>query len=346
MSRLVIDSTSAKALDATNWPHKIGYYNGKISAWAPGDIARARATGQLLGLVDVAGDSPNQASVLDFERGDVQSPAVVSAWVKARNQMRGDAAVYVQPANIAHALSLLNGQKCNLWVVDLTDDGEIPFLVPHYAGMPPGVRVIGRQFALAPRSGGDYDLSIFYADDWHPDQADPSHFAAARLAAAPELGNYAVGAITAASPDGGAAAAAAANMVATDLSQPVPAAAAGFGMLGVQVPPDKLAAALSPGPVPLITTDEAADAGPGPVYLDTLGHVSAAVDPTAAAQAAAAAGPDQPGLNHEFIQHTLNDLHTVANMFHGAGVRNVAFELERVLGMAWDVGGIMKKAGL
>lgn len=365
MSRLVLDSTSAKALAATSWPHLIGYFNGKISAWGPGDIARARATGHLLALVDVAGNSPQNASVLDFERGDVQSPAVVAAWVQARNQMRGDATVYVQPTNIAHALSLLRGQKCNLWVVDLSPGGEVPFAVPHYDGMPVNTRVIARQFVLSPHSGGDYDLSIFYADDFHPEQAEPGHLAAARMAASPELGNYAIAGVAAASPAGVATASAAA--AAADPSIPP-----GFGMLGVQVPPDKLAAALSPdaaaadvatpapiddqadtalpgaaliastapdsptlapGPVPLITTDEAADE-------------AADVDPTAAAQAAAAAGPNQRPIDHEFIQHTLNDLHTVANMFHGAGVRNVAYELERVLGMAWDVGGIIKKAGL
>lgn len=177
--RIAIDSVSYAAIGPIEWPDKIGYVNGRVSAWTPQQIADSRERGQLIALVDVLGNAPHDASILDFERGDVQSPAVLHAWVQARNQYRGDAAVYCAVNSVPVVLGALRGEKCNLWVVDLTDDGEPPFAIPQQLRtLPAGVRLVAIQYVLAPRSGGDYDMSLIYADDWHPETEDerfPQH---------------------------------------------------------------------------------------------------------------------------------------------------------------------------
>lgn len=177
--RIAIDSVSYAAIGPIEWPDKIGYVNGRVSAWTPQQIADSRARDQLIALVDVLGNAPHDASILDFERGDVQSPAVLHAWVQARNQYRGDATVYCAAANVQTVLNALRGEKCNLWVVQLTDDGEPPFAIPsEFRRLPAGVRLVAMQYVLAPRSGGDYDMSLIYADDWHPeieDERPPQH---------------------------------------------------------------------------------------------------------------------------------------------------------------------------
>jgi hypothetical protein len=190
MSRLVLDSINFTAVAKTRWPHLIGYVNGHVSAWTPEEINRTRRAGQLLGLVDVLGTDPNNASIIDWERGDVQSAAVLRAWVIARNQFRHDATVYCQPRSVPTIAAALRGEPCNLFVVELTPDGEPPFSVPHYPGQASNMRVIMRQFVFGPRSGGDYDMSICYADNFHPDQENPAHLFAARAAARAELGPY------------------------------------------------------------------------------------------------------------------------------------------------------------
>lgn len=188
MSRIALDSVKYANLKGLRWPHLIGYANGRISAWTDQEQAEARSRGQLLALVDVLGTAPHLGSILDWERGDVQSPAVVHRWVQARNQFRADATVYVQPPKIRTIVNAVGREPCNLFVVDLTADGEPPFGLPDYGPLPANVRVIARQFVFGPRSGGNYDMSVIYADDWHPDQAHPANYAPVRLAAAAELG--------------------------------------------------------------------------------------------------------------------------------------------------------------
>lgn len=459
MSRLVLDSVNFSALASTHWPHLIGYANGRISSWTPAQINQTRQRGQLLALADVLGTAPREASILDFERGDVTSPAVVHEWARARNQFAGDATVYCSPRSIATVVSGLRGEKCNLFVVDLTDDGEPPFTVPHYPGLPGNVRVIGRQFVFGPRSGGDYDMSVFYADDWHPEQAAPAHLFAARAAAAAELGPYqnatsgaeiinpatgqiaghrelpeqftyaeqtgptlpsgapsalhvmtlpepfgATGpcadcpsvtscatagecALVAAAPDvatppPGDQAAVAVDQAAADVagaavvastapdsvvpadehraaeqaatarqlageSWPSSAAAAYSAALSAERAAEFTAAA---APVPVIHDDSTAAAlaaAADRVELDPRGLTwwPAADGGAAAADVPTAAAAAQPPLNHAFIKAVLADLKTVAGMFHEHGWHNTGTELERVLGIVWELGGALEKGG-
>lgn len=420
MSRLVLDSVNFSALAATRWPHLIGYVNGRISAWTPAQINQTRQRGQLLALVDVLGTEPDKASILDFERGDVQSPRVVHGWVRARNQFADDGTVYCSPRSIPAVVSGLRGEKCNLVVVDLTDDGEPPFTVPHYPGLPNNVRVIGRQFVFGPRSGGDYDMSVFYADDWHPEQVAPAHLFAARAAAAHELGPYqnATSAAEVTSPATGQLTGPpnlpeqlemtpvsdhpfqvmtlpepfGANLPCDWCPGPVACASAGRCLEpgGADVdqaaaPVDQAAADVAGAAVVASTAPDSVDPAAEHqaaeqaatarqlAFADDLRmaaartearrladltdeeliaeHIAATSGPAdggaaAAGISTAAAAAAQSPLNHDFIKRTLADLKTVANMFHQHGWHNTGTELERVLGMAWELGGALEKGGL
>lgn len=382
MPRLALDSVNYGSLASSRWPHQIGYINGHVSAWSAEEIAETRASGRLLALVDVLGTMPLAASVLDFERGDVQSPTVVRAWLQARNQFRGDGTVYCAVASIPTVVSGLRGERCNLWVADLTADAEPPFTMPEYPGLPAGVRVIARQFVLTPRSGGPYDMSIIYADDWHPEQGDPAGHAAARISAAAELGPYAVAAVRASST--GAAAPEIPGQLAIGEADPAPDFPGGATSSGTPSPstPSPVSssspATASPGELTSAATaaappDPAATAEPDSAWR--IGNftmpastmtaqppppliITTPPAPTPApVQPVAVLGPDgrdsgrtvfEPAapLNHDFIRRVLNDTGDVAREFRRGGWTNIATELERVCGMAWEIGGAIRAAGL
>jgi hypothetical protein len=423
-----LDSVNFGSLASSRWPHQIGYVNGHVSAWTAEEIAETRAAGRLLALVDVLGTAPLSASILDFERGDVQSPTVVRAWLQARNQYRGDGTVYCSVASIPAVVGGLRGERCNLWVADLTADSEPPFTVPDYPGLPAGVRVIARQFALTPRTGGPYDMSIVYADDWHPEQPEPGVFAAARISAAAELGPYAVAAVRASatgaavpeipgqltiggadpklsSPDGPTSseplsAPSSPTSTASEPGEPTsdataaapadPAATAAaadpgawrIGQFTMPTPPTQVTTT-PPAPVQVMVPmggstppiqpvavlgDDGRDSGrtvfepaaaarPLTAAEQNAAHLevhwarqaarSAPSSPSSlgSATSTAAAAPTGP-LNHDFIRATLTGLEGVALEFRRGGWSNIAAELERVAGVAWEIGGAIRAAGL
>ncbi len=167
--RMVMDSVGYAAVRAIDWPHKIGYFNGTASAWPADVIAAERARGQLLALVDVLGDAPYGAAILDVERGDVTAPEIIRAWVIARNQFRRDAVVYCNRSTLPTVISALAGEPCRIWLANPADNGEPPMTVPDL-GLPAHITLLGVQYVLSPRSGGNYDLSVFYDDTWHGDR--------------------------------------------------------------------------------------------------------------------------------------------------------------------------------
>lgn len=166
--RIAIDSDSYEAISGYNWPFKIGYVNGRTSAWSAEQIAECHARGELLALVDVLGNAPREASILDWERGDVQSPDVLRTWVQARNRFRGDAVVYCNRSSLMTVINALQSERCLLWLAEPTPAGEPPKLPP-VLGLPPNLELLGVQYALEPESGGHYDISVIYAEHWHPD---------------------------------------------------------------------------------------------------------------------------------------------------------------------------------
>ena len=184
--RTVMDSVSYAAVRAIDWPHKIGYFNGTASAWPADVIATERARGQLLALVDVLGDAPYGAAILDVERGDVTAPEIIRAWVIARNQFRRDAVVYCNRSTLPTVISALASEPCRIWLANPADNGEPPMTVPDL-GLPAHITLLGVQYVLSPRSGGNYDLSVFYDDTWHgdPDSAEAAAAAVPKPEAAP-----------------------------------------------------------------------------------------------------------------------------------------------------------------
>lgn len=165
--RLVIDSDKFDSISEYEWPHKIGYVNGRDSAWTPAQIKACQAKGQLLALVDVLGNAPHQAAVIDFERGDVQDPHALLKWVIVRNEFRNDAVVYCNRSTLPAVINALRGVSWRLWLAAPTHNSEPPMKPPADIKLPSNAKLLGIQYALEPHSGGHYDMSIFYDDAWH-----------------------------------------------------------------------------------------------------------------------------------------------------------------------------------
>jgi hypothetical protein len=326
--RIAMDSVSFAAVGELDWADKIGYINGRISAWSAAEIAETRARGQLLALVDVLGTQPREASVLDWERGDVQSPAVLRAWVQARNQFRGDAAVYCSVNSIPVVVAALAGERCNLWVVALTDNGEPPLEPPSgiLGQLPAHVKLIGIQFVLGPRSGGNYDLSVFYADDWHPDKEDePQAVAAVTTGGQLEPADL-------------------------ELAAPGSSSAANLTVSGAPMPPP-FAPPSSPDPA-AADVGQAAELGPvsdHPFQVITRTDVDQAADVAGAALVASTApssATPAPGIQHNWAGAILRDVGIVAEQFRRAGASSTAALLEQAVEQAIETGRLLKAAGL
>lgn len=191
--RIVLDTGNAaygqiQALECL----KLGYINatpnGSSLTWTKDQIAETIARGELLGLVDLAGTSPRQASVVGWG-GDgmagLQDPGRLEWWVQERNAFRGDAVVKCARDSLPAVLGALehSGQFVRLLVTDLTASGEPPLAPPDY-GLPPWARLLGIQYVWPPKSGGPFALSILFDDTWHDDQPGPGAAAALHATAA------------------------------------------------------------------------------------------------------------------------------------------------------------------
>lgn len=312
--RIALDSVSYAAVGPVDWPDKIGYFNGRISAWTPEEIAESRRRGQLIALVDVLGNAFKDASILDWERGDVQSPAVLHAWVQARNQYRGDATVYCARSSVPTVVAALRGEKCNLWVCSLTDSGEPPLIVPDFGELPHNVRVVAVQYVLAPRSGGDYDMSIIYAEDWHPERDDDDHAARATAAVMP-----------------GTTSPAAAVDALAQVNLPAAPAAATAASTAEQYQSTMYPAATSAAAAPL---------------ANAAAWTAEPTWPTPAPPVPIAPSRGKPPLNHDYIGSVMRDVRAVAGMFRNANVPVIAGVLEQAAAHAVEIGQALKLAGL
>ena len=190
LSRIALDSTNPGAIPA-DWPLVIGYATGRESAWPAATIQKFRSRGTTLALIDVTGEAPEQASIIDFEPGDVQREQTLQNWVRARNNFRADATVYCDRDELPEVLRYLSADYFRLWLADPTADGKPPTTPPKLA-LPKNCTLIGVQYAQHPgKSPGDYDLSIIYDKTWHPSATERTaaavepHDAAAAAAAPP-----------------------------------------------------------------------------------------------------------------------------------------------------------------
>lgn len=384
--RIAIDSASYDAIAAYNWPHKIGYFNGPESAWTPEQIGDASARGQLLALVDVLGNAPHAASILDWERGDVQNGDVLREWVQARNKFRGDAVVYCNRESLTTVINALQSERCLIWLAEPTPNHEPPPSAP-VLGLPPNLTLLGIQYALSPESGGNYDISVLYDEAWHASYVHREDLAAV---AAGELEPRAgidqpastptetadnlqdpPAAGPAPAPSPPTAGSAASSVFSPALPRPIPAGA-------LSSSPDPVSAPSSPTMTPPTSAASpqgfrvppgllslpgaaagpavAAPSAPETSSIADIGVSAAPAMPSAASPdpappaPAPATGPAAPTpaatLPHGWISAVLADVRQVATQFRSAGQHQPARMLEEAAAAAVEAGSLLQKAGL
>lgn len=155
--RIFRDSVTPQLIPLDGTDGVLAYANGHYT-WPQSQITRFAQAGKQIARIDVIGNAPRQASILDVERFDA-TPQTARTWVPERNAFRGDAVIYCSRANLDELFAALAGESYWLLVADWTG-------APHELGMPlpPGVKMLGTQYANTPA----YDVSAIYADGWHP----------------------------------------------------------------------------------------------------------------------------------------------------------------------------------
>lgn len=136
----------------------LAYINGDY-AWPAGAQVDFIGARKQLVRIDVIGNVPLRASILDVERGDA-TPQAAKTWIPQRNAYRSDATVYIERANLDELFAVTGNEPYWLIVADWTGS-------PHELDipLPRGVRIAGTQFASVPNQ---FDVSAIYADGWHP----------------------------------------------------------------------------------------------------------------------------------------------------------------------------------
>jgi len=133
----------------------LAYANGRY-AWPQAQIDRFVKAGKHLYRIDVLGNLPHGASILDVERGDA-TPQTASKWVPQRNAFEGDAAVYTAKSNVPAVLEACKGERFWLIVADWTGQPHVPALQ-----LPQHVRLAAVQYA----NGQLWDTTAVYSADW------------------------------------------------------------------------------------------------------------------------------------------------------------------------------------
>lgn len=152
------DSTTASDIPAKALM-VMGYGNGSF-AWSADDWARFPHARKV--HIDINGTHPGSCGVLDWEHGDVQRASTLRSWVQVRHNLVGphSATIYSSKSSLEELQDALQGLEWHWFAADPTGK-------PHRLTLR-GKTAIAVQYAWPPRSGGHFDLSAVYDDDWHP----------------------------------------------------------------------------------------------------------------------------------------------------------------------------------
>lgn len=151
------DSVSPQLIPLEGTNGVLVYVNGAFASPAS-QVQRFAVAGKQIARIDVIGNEPTKASILDVERFDA-TPGMARSWIPQRNAFRGDAVIYCGRSNLDELFAAVTGESYWLLVADWTG-------VPHQVKMPlpAGVKYLGTQYA----NTAAYDVSAIYADEWHP----------------------------------------------------------------------------------------------------------------------------------------------------------------------------------
>jgi hypothetical protein len=128
--------------------------------WQPAEAERFHAAGKLVYPISVTGKDPHIAQVVDCEMGALSTRSA-AAWARARNELHGDATVYIERSRIPALVDALNGEPCWLWIAWWIGEPRMPAIA-----LPANVHVAAHQYADL----DDWDMSAILSSSWpaHP----------------------------------------------------------------------------------------------------------------------------------------------------------------------------------
>lgn len=162
MPRTMRDSTTAADIPLGDLQLVAGYANGRF-AWSPADWARFGSIPKV--RIDVLGNEPASASVLDVENGDATPPEAVG-WVNARRKLFPGTVPTIycnrSTSSVVAAAMLTAGLRLSheytFWIATLDGTKVLPNMVG----------IVAVQFEEVKPPQGHYDESVVYDDEWHP----------------------------------------------------------------------------------------------------------------------------------------------------------------------------------
>lgn len=150
---IMFDSTTPELIPG--WARlRALYLNGKFGQRA--DFGRGRI------FIDVLGNAPHSAEVLDVESGDA-SPAAVLPWLQARSAFE-TGTIYCNESKLPAVQDAAAGHPFDLWLATL--DG----LIPQHSG--PG-RLVAVQAYGSKIMGCNLDMSVVVDPEWWARHALP-----------------------------------------------------------------------------------------------------------------------------------------------------------------------------
>jgi hypothetical protein len=163
MTRLMRDSTNLRDIPIDGTDLVAGYVNGLFIATKE-DFARFPGIPHV--HIDVLGTDPEDAGVFDFEADNVRTPDMSTIWAKRRKAAFPNHYPPIIYCDRAHLTPLVNHMNAagleivkdfRLWIATLDGTKTVDDMT--------GVTAV--QFAGEKMTGGHYDESIVYDDDWH-----------------------------------------------------------------------------------------------------------------------------------------------------------------------------------
>lgn len=167
MTRIMRDSTNPNDIPVDGTQLAAGYANGAISQWPANSWDRFPNAQKV--TIDVLGNTPS-ADVLDVEPGNA-SNMTAAYWVRSKLALNDDylPIIYCSRSNLTPLFNTLNtaGYFINvhfkLWIATLDGTKSVPDMT--------GVTAV--QYAGQTQTGGHYDESIVYDDQWKPTIVTP-----------------------------------------------------------------------------------------------------------------------------------------------------------------------------
>lgn len=130
--------------------------------WMPGQVERFLKAGKKIYPISVTGADPHRAQVVDCENGDLTITGAAT-YARQRDELHGDATVYVSLANVFDLVGALGDTPCWLWVAYWS---SVPLMPP--VDLPPNIHIAAVQHFHSMV----YDESAIITRSWpaHPYQ--------------------------------------------------------------------------------------------------------------------------------------------------------------------------------